>query len=592
MAPLDKNNPTNDDEEPQMTSRDPSRLRSNYPRGSSPWVYRLSQWRALGYSDEELERPKVAIVNSSSELAICFSHLDAIVPKLKEAIYAAGGLALEVRTAAPSDFITSIGRGGRYILPTRDLIVSDIEVAVEGAMLDAMVCLASCDKTTPAQLMAAGRLDIPTIIVPCGYQSSGRYCDAHFDIEDVFANSGKVHSGEVTLDELEAMAKSAITSPGVCSGMGTANTMHITAEALGMALPGSAPVRANSDVMWEIVERSGRRIVEMIDEDLRPRKILTEAAFKNAVAVVLSASGSINAVKHLQAIAVEADCPIDIWKEFEDQAPKVPLLTDVKPNGEHHIDELERAGGARALMHELSPVLDLDAQTIVGRLGDVLADAMPSDRSVIRPFDDPLGTEPTILIVRGSLAPSGAIVKRAVVDTRPKRFTGEAVIFHTREEAIAALEAGEIHPGHVVVLRGLGPKGAPGMAFVSGFVFALEGSGLAPQVAVVTDAQLSGLVNKGLVVGEVAPEAAAGGPLGLVEPGDTITIDLDRRAVDLEVAPEVLARREPHLPRQDYHRSYLNVYAHTVDRSERGFALAAELDAPGVQGAQGAEPRP
>ncbi len=557
-------------------------LRSNYPRGSAPWVYRLSHWRALGYTDEELERPKIAIVNSSSDLAICFAHLDSIVPKLKKAIHDAGGLAFEVRTAAPSDFITSVGRGGRYILPTRDLIVSDIEVAVEGAMLDGMVCLASCDKTTPAQLMAAGRLDIPTIIVPCGYQASGRYCDAHLDIEDVFLNSGRVRSGEVTLDELEAMAKAAVTSPGVCAGMGTANTMHMAAEALGMALPGSAPVKANSERMWETVERSGRRIVEMIAEDLRPRQILTESAFKNAVTVVLSASGSINAVKHLQAVAVEAGCPIDIWAEFEGRAGRVPLLIDVKPNGERHIDELERAGGVRALMHELSPVLDLDAPTVAGRLGDLLEDAAPTDREVIRPFDDPLGREPTILIVRGSLAPSGAIVKRAVVDTRPMKFSGEAVIFHTREEAIAALEAGEIRPGHVVVLRGLGPKGGPGMAFVSGFVFALEGSGLAPQVAVVTDAQLSGLVNKGLVVGEVAPEAAAGGPLGLVEPGDKITIDLDRRVVELDVAPEVLARREPRLARQDDRRSYLNVYAHTVDRPERGLVLAAERDPPGA----------
>lgn len=567
-----------------MSPDDGQRLRSNYPRGSSPWVYRLAQWRALGYTDEEIERPKIAIVNSSSDLAICFSHLDAIVPKLKDAIYAAGGLPLEVRTAAPSDFITSIGRGGRYILPTRDLIVSDIEVVVEGAMLDGMVCLASCDKTTPAQLMAAARLDIPTIIVPCGYQGSGRYCDAHFDIEDVFLNSGRVHAGEISLDELEEMAKSAVTSPGVCSGMGTANTMHIAAEALGMALPGSTPVKANSDRMWEAVERSGKRIVEMVAEDLRPRKILTEGAFRNAVTVVLSASGSINAVKHLQAVAVEAECPIDIWAEFEERAWQVPLLIDVKPNGEHHIDEFERAGGALTLMHELAPLLDLDALTITGRRGDVLEGAAPADREVIRPFDDPLGREPTILIVRGSLAPSGAIVKRAVVDTRPKRFVGEAVIFHTREEAIAALEAGEIRPGHVAVLRGLGPKGAPGMAFVSGFVFALEGSGLGPEVAVVTDAQLSGLVNKGLVVGEVAPEAAAGGPLGLVEPGDRIVIDLDQRRVDLDVAPEVLAAREPHLPRQDYHRSYLNVYAHTVDRSERGLVLAAELDPPGTQG--------
>lgn len=368
-----------------------------------------------------------------------------------------------------------------------------------------------------------------------------------------------------------------MSSPGVCAGMGTANTMHMAAEALGMALAGSAPVKANSDAMWDAVARAGQRIVEMVAEDLRPRQILTAAAFRNAVTVMLSASGSINSVKHLQAIAVEAGCPIDIWAEFERQAENVPLLIDVKPNGVHHIDEFERAGGARALMHELAPLLDLEAPTIEGRRGDVIEGAAPSDHEVIRPFAQPFGREPTILIVRGSLAPSGAIVKRAVVDERPTRFEGEAIIFHTREEAIAALEAGEIRPGHVVVLRGLGPIGAPGMAFVSGFVFALEGSGLAPDVAVVTDAQLSGLVNKGLVVGEVAPEAAAGGALGLVEAGDVIVIDLERRRVDLQVSGEVLEQRSPRIPLQDYGRSYLNVYASSVDRSERGLALAAEL---------------
>ena len=250
-------------------------LRSNLAVGSSRWAVRRAQWRALGLTDEEMTRPKIAIVNSSSNLAICFSHLDAIVDPLKEAIRAAGGVPFEVRTAAPSDFITSAGRDGRYILPSRDLIVNDIEVAVEGAQLDGMVCLASCDKTAPGQLMAAARLDIPTIIVGCGYQPCGRFRGEHVDIEEVFLAAGHVAAGSLSLADLTEMSENAIRGPGVCAGMGTANSMHIACEALGMALPGSTPVLANSPKMWQDVRRAGERIVGMVEEGLRPSEILT-----------------------------------------------------------------------------------------------------------------------------------------------------------------------------------------------------------------------------------------------------------------------------------------------------------------------------
>ncbi len=232
-------------------------LRSNLAVGSSRWATRRAQWRALGISDEDMVKPKIAIVNSSSDLAICFAHLDGIVGPLKEAIRQACGLPFEVRTAAPSDFITSAGRDGKYILPTRDLIAADIEVAVEGTQLDGMVCLASCDKTAPGQLMAAARLDIPTLIVPCGYQPCGVYRGEHMDIEEVFLKAGHLSTGEITLDELTEMSENAITGPGVCAGMGTANSMHITCEVLGMALPGTTPVLAGSPAMWDAVRQAG-----------------------------------------------------------------------------------------------------------------------------------------------------------------------------------------------------------------------------------------------------------------------------------------------------------------------------------------------
>src|SRR5690606_31959865 len=293
-----------------------------------------------------MTKPKIAIVNSSSELSSCFSHLDGIAAELKSAIRAAGGVPFEIRTAAPSDFITSAGRRGAYILPSRDLIAADIEVQVEGALLDGMVCLASCDKTTPGQLMAAGRLNVPTIVAICGYQASGEYRGKHVDIEDVFLKSGYVASGALTLEELAGMADAAVRSPGVCAGMGTANSMHTVCEALGMALPGSAPVAANGTKMLAQVRAAGARIVEMVWEDLKPRDVITAAAVRNAVRVVLAVSGSINCVKHLQAIATEADVDVDVYRLFADEAERIPLLAAIRPNGPGLIEEFEGAGGA------------------------------------------------------------------------------------------------------------------------------------------------------------------------------------------------------------------------------------------------------
>src|SRR5215470_18002784 len=339
------------------------RLRSNFTPGTTPWAMRRAQWTALGLTPQDMDKPKIAIVNTSSQLASCFSHLDSIVPPLKAAIEEAGGVAFEVRTAAPSDAITSAGAAGQYILPTRDLIASDIEVAVEGALLDGMVCLASCDKTTPGQLMAAGRLNIPTIIVGCGYHPSGMYRGEPVDFEDIFRFAGHVNAGRMTVAELGEMSRCAVTGPGVCAGMGTANSMHLAAEALGMALPGTTPVLALGSAMWDAVAAAGARIVSLVYEGVSPRSLLTPAAFANAVTAILSVSGSVNCLKHLQAIAVEAGCDADVYQLFEKLAPKVPLLTDVKPNGNTSITAFDDAGGSLGLLKQLAPLLDLSAPT-------------------------------------------------------------------------------------------------------------------------------------------------------------------------------------------------------------------------------------
>jgi len=537
---------------------------------------RRAQWTALGLTEADMTKPKIAIVNSSSDLASCFSHLDGIVKPLKQAIAQAGGVPFEVRTAAPSDAITSAGQAGQYILPSRDLVASDIEVAVEGAMLDGMVCLSSCDKTTPAHLMAAARMNIPAIIVACGYQPSGTYRGQHVDFEDVFRYAGHVATGAMSIEELAEMSSCAVTGPGVCAGMGTANSMHVAAEVLGLALPGSTPALANGPRMWQAVAAAGCGIVELVERDERPRAILTPGAFRNAVTAMLAISGSVNTLKHLQAVAVEADCAVDVYSLFEQLAPQVPLLAAVKPNGDRRIDEFDAAGGTLGLMRQLGPLLDTSQRTVAGNtIGEATGAVTVADEEVIRPLGNPLARHPGIVIVRGSLAPDGAVVKRTVADEAPRFFAGPAKVFRSRAEGLSGIRAGAVKPGQVVVLTGLGLRGSPGMGLTSALVFALDGAGLGGTVAVVTDGQMSGLVNSGLVVAEVSPEGALGGPLGLVTDGDVIRVDVDARTIDLDVTPAELATRRSSLPPAPAPAGcgWLSVYARSVRSLREGATL-------------------
>jgi len=551
------------------------KLRSNLEPGTTQWAVRRAQWRALGLTDADMEKPKIAIVNTSSGLSSCFAHLDVIAERLKTAIKAAGGWPFEVRTTAPSDFVTSAGKGGRYILPSRDLIANDIEAAVEGAQLDGMICLASCDKTAPGQLMAAARLDIPSIVLACGYQPSGIYAGERVDIEDAFESVGRYVTGAIDLDHLTGLCDSAIRGPGVCSGMGTANSMHVVAEALGMALPGTTPVLANSAAMWDAAGRAGRRIVEMVWEDARPRAIMTAAAFANAVKVVLAVSASINTIRHLQAIAVEAQCPVDLYALLEEHGRRVPLLCAVRPNGAHTIEQFEAAGGTVAVMRELAPLLDGGACTVTGdTVSDNLARARPADGAIIRTLDRPLSTTPALVVLRGTLTPGGGIVKVGTGAQHKLKFEGVANVYESQQAALEGLKRGDIRPGQVVVLRGMGPKGGPGVALASGFVAALDGAGLDETVAVVTDGQLSGL-NRGLAVGQVSPEAAEGGPLALVASGDRIRIDIHARSCNLDVPETELAQRRAQLAAWTGadERGWLAVYRQVVQPLARGAVL-------------------
>ncbi|MGD9942075.1 MAG: dihydroxy-acid dehydratase [Burkholderiaceae bacterium] len=555
-----------------------SRYRSNFEPGTTRWAIRRAQWRALGLSDADMEKPKIAVVNSSSELSICFSHLDEVAESVKQGIRDAGGLPFEIKTTAPSDFITAAGRGGRYLMPARDLMVNDIEVSVEGALLDGMVCLSSCDKTAPAHLMAAARLDLPTILVIGGYQGCGQMAGKPVDIEDVFESVGELASGRITIQDIRDMSDVAVQGPGVCAGMGTANTMHIMAEALGMTLPGSAPVAARSAAMTQQAIAAGRRIVALVDEDLRPSRIMTPSAFANAIKVGLAVSGSINLLRHLQAAAEEGGVDVDVFRLMDEFGRQVPLLCAIKPNGAGRIDQLEAAGGARAVMKQLEPLLNGDVLTVSGRtLCENLQDVTVRDDGVIGSLQRPVGPGPSVVILKGSLAPEGSVMKLG--EGKQNRFHGPCRVFESQEAALAALNGGEIGGGQVIVLRGLGARGGPGVASASWFVAAVNGAHLGQDIAVVTDGQLSGL-NRGFTVGQVLPEAADGGPIALVRDGDPVTIDIEHRRLDLDIDAAELARRRAALPAfvAAERKGWLGIYQQLVQPLSRGGTLKVPGD--------------
>ncbi|WP_169053446.1 dihydroxy-acid dehydratase [Alteraurantiacibacter aquimixticola] len=506
---------------------------------------RRANWKALGLSKEDMEKPKIAVVNSSSELAICYAHLDGIAKIVKEEIRKAGGVPFEVRTAAPSDFITGAAKSGSYILAGRDIIANDIEVQVEAALLDGMICLTSCDKTPPGHLMAAARLNIPTILVIGGYQQAGEIDGEPVDVEDVWSGQVGERFGAKPKFPVADMAENAIRGPGVCAGMATANTMHSVVEALGMALPGHAPVRANSPKMQDNARAAARRIVEMVDEQLLPRDILTEGAFRNAIATVLGVSGSINAIKHLQATAIEAESDIDIFELWEEMSD-IPVLSAVRPTGDVRIEQFEDAGGARAILKRLEGRIDTSVMTCTGKtLAENLAGYVIPGPDVIQAMDDPVGKGPAIAILKGNFADT-AVVRLGIRDgSRPEEFSGPARVFESTAECMQAIEDGVVKEGDVVISRNQGLKGGPAMGGGASLIlFALDAAGLAKTTAFVTDGQLSGLCLKGLTVAEVAPEAATGGPIGKVQDGDIVAISVANRSIDIDVPAEELARRE------------------------------------------------
>lgn len=502
--------------------------------------------KCLGLTDNDLDKPFIAVVNSYSEVVPGHMHLRQVAEYVKQGVRSAGGVPFEFNTIAICDGLTMGHLGMHYSLPSRELIADSVEVMIQANQFDGMVLITNCDKITPGMLMAAARLNIPSIVVTGGPMLSGRLKGRIVDVTTVFEAIGEVKAGKLSLDELKMIEDRAFPGCGSCNGMYTANTMACITEALGMSLSGCATAFAVSSVKLRIAKESGEKIVELVHKNIKPRDIMTKEAFENAIIVDLALGGSTNTVLHLKAIAKEAgvDFPLSIFDQY---GRKIPHLCDMRPAGPHDLQELDEAGGIPALMKELKQFLHLDVITVTGKtVWENIKDATVYNREVIRPLNNPVHSEGGLAILYGNLAPKGAVVKLSAVPRKMLRHTGPAKVYDSEEEAVTAiLDGKKIVEGDVVVIRYEGPKGGPGMKELLSPTATIAGMGLVESVALITDGRFSG-ASRGLCIGHVSPEAADGGPIAILEDGDIIEIELPERKINVKLSNEVIRNRLAH----------------------------------------------
>ncbi|HXF36726.1 MAG TPA: dihydroxy-acid dehydratase [Actinomycetota bacterium] len=553
--------------------RDPRRPRSWEVTEGPERAPARAMLRAVGLSDEDLSRPQVAVASSWNEVTPCNYHLDKLSLFAKEGVREAGGVPLAFNTIAVSDGIAMGHEGMRASLVSREAIADSVELVMHAERFDALVGIAGCDKSEPGMLMAMARLDLPAVYLYGGTILPGTHAGREITIQDVFEAVGAHARGAIDDAELLAVERAACPGAGSCAGMYTANTMAAAGEALGMSLPGAASPPA-VDARREIeARRAGEAVVRLLERGIRPHDILTRQAFENAIAVVMALAGSTNAVLHLLAIAREARVELSL-DDFDRISRQVPHLVDVRPAGRFVMTDLDRVGGVPVVMRELldAGLLHGDALTVTGRtVAENLAELRPPgpDGDVVRPASDPIHPWGGLVILRGSLAPEGAVCKAAGAEGEV--FRGRARPFDSEQEAFRAVTSGAIAPGDVIVIRNEGPKGAPGMPEMLAVTAAVAGAGLGREVALVTDGRFSG-ATKGFSVGHVAPEAVVGGPIALIEEGDGIVLDIPGRRIDLLVEEAVLEERRrrwsPPPPR--YERGALAKYARLVSSASEG----------------------
>ncbi|MFO7709968.1 MAG: dihydroxy-acid dehydratase [Desulfobacterales bacterium] len=499
---------------------------------------------SMGWRPEHLEKPLVAVVNSFNELMPGHIHLNALCQAIKLGIAEAGGTPLEFPTIGVCDGLATGHAGMRMPMPSRELIADSIEIMITAHAFDAMVLLTNCDKVTPGMLMAAARLDIPALLVAGGPMDTGCFRGKRVCYNDLMEAEGLVERGKMPPEELAAFEEVAVWGPGACAMMGTANSMNILAEALGMTLTDNALTPATSGARVAIARRAGRKIMELHAKNILPRDILTPAAFQNALAVDMAVGGSTNTCLHLPAIAAEAGVALGL-EEFTAAAGRVPHLVLLKPAGRHFPLDFYNAGGVAALMKELLDHGKIHGECLTAtgmRMAENISSRRITDEDVIRPVGNPLSPTGGLAVLKGSLAPEGAVVKKAAVAPEMMTHRGPARVFEREEPALEAIFAGRINPGDVVVIRYEGPKGGPGMREQLLPTSAIIGMGLGKSVALVTDGRFSG-ATQGACVGHVTPEAYLGGPLAFVHEGDRISIDIPAGRIDLEVPVELIEER-------------------------------------------------
>jgi dihydroxy-acid dehydratase len=499
-------------------------------------------FKASGLTESDLKKPLIAVVNSWNEIVPGHIHLRKIAEAVKTGIRSKGGTPLEFNTIAICDGIAMAHSGMRNPLPSREVIADSVELMVNAHMFDAMVCVASCDKIVPGMLMATCRLNIPTIFVTGGPMLPGNYKGKKICISDLFENVSAVKSGKLSEKDFLEMENAACPGPGSCAGLYTANTMSCLTEALGLSLPGCGTTPAIYTQKLAIAHKSGQQIMKLLEENITPDKIVTRKSIDNAIRVDLAIGGSTNTVLHLPAIANEMGIPLSIDR-FDELSRETPHLCNMNPAGPFYIKDLHEAGGVQAVMKELASLLNLDCLTVSGKtVKENLKTTGRIRDDVIRSLENPVHREGGIAILKGNLAPEGAVVKQSAIDADMLKFTGSAKVFNCEEEAIKAIENDSITSGDVVVIRYEGPRGGPGMREMLGATSALVGKGLTSSVALVTDGRFSG-ITRGPCIGHVSPEAAQGGPIAVIENGDKIRIDIPARKLDLMLDDGIIRKR-------------------------------------------------
>ncbi len=528
-------------------------------------IARLAIMHGLGVDIDELkEKPLIAVANSHTEMNPGHMHLRALAERVKEGVHAAGGIPFEFDVPAPCDGFTEGNEGMRFVLPQRELIADMVETHVRSMLFDGLVLIASCDKIIPGMIMAAARLDLPTIMLTGG--------PGAFAIRFSPRSTGSIFHKDYP-DLLDKLATATCATCGSCELMGTANTFQCLAEAMGLTIPGSANVPAFFSEKLLFARRAGRRVVEMVEEGLNARRVLDERSLENALMVDLAIGGSTNSALHLPAIAHELGFELPLSR-FNDLNRRIPTLCSIAPNGPHGIQDLYRAGGVPAVMKMIADELHLDALNVMGRrLSEVLEGAEVRDGEVIRSPRDPCFPEGGTVVLFGNLAPEGAVVKQSAVDPEMRRFSGPARVFESEADCLAALREGTLREGEVVVIRNEGPKGGPGMPETLAVTMGLELHGF-KRVALITDGRFSGATS-GPCIGHVSPEAAAGGPIAALRDGDEIDIDIPGRSLAVRLSAEEIAARlaERRPPRRELPPGFMRRYVRQVTSAARGAVL-------------------